>query len=130
MRKARRDGRVAHCRIVAILMISLVGRARVRRAGDGDAVGRGEARGDVDAATDEGEVPVGALAAPLAGVAVAELGVDGVGGDARVVADETAVASAYIEGERQGEDVALMVLPVAQLAPLPSQPVRPQPRMP
>ena len=80
--------------MVAVLVVCLVSRARVRRAGDGDAVGRGEAGGDVDAAADEGEVPVGALAAPLAGVAVAELGVDGVGGDAGVVANEAAVAGA------------------------------------
>ena len=94
MREALRDGGRAHRRVVAVLVVRLVGRARVRRAGDRDAVGRGEAGGDVDAAADEGEVPVGALAAPLAGVAVAELGVDGVGGDAGVVANEAAVAGA------------------------------------
>ena len=53
MRKARRDRRVAHCRIVAILMIRLIRRARVRRAGDRLAVSSRETGGDVDAAADE-----------------------------------------------------------------------------
>ena len=101
MRKARRDRRVAHRGIVAILVIRLVGRARVRRAGDGLAVSRRETSRDVDAASDERKVPVGALAAPLAVVAVAVLGVDGLGGDACIVADEAAVASACcVDGER------------------------------
>lgn len=88
------EGRVAVSGRVGGVAVSLVVGAVVAAAGDRLSVRRAELGVDVDAGVNMRQVPRDALATVLSEVTVAVLGEDHTGGDATVVADETAVAVA------------------------------------